>query len=54
MTVESTDVVVVGSGFGGAIPAYHLAAGGAEVVVLERGPWLSSEEFDHDFLLGSS
>ncbi|MGN9768601.1 FAD-dependent oxidoreductase [Micromonospora sp. SD12] len=50
----STDVVVIGSGFGGAIPAYHLAAGGARVVVLERGPWLSSEEFDHDFKLGSS
>ncbi|MCX4387839.1 GMC family oxidoreductase [Micromonospora peucetia] len=50
----SADVVVIGSGFGGAIPAYHLAAGGARVVVLERGPWLSAEEFDHDFKLGSS
>ncbi|WP_019872551.1 GMC family oxidoreductase N-terminal domain-containing protein [Salinispora oceanensis] len=50
----STDVVIIGSGFGGAIPAYHLAAGGAKVVVLERGPWLSAEEFDHDFKLGSS
>ncbi|RSM56194.1 glucose-methanol-choline oxidoreductase [Amycolatopsis sp. WAC 01376] len=51
---EETDVVVVGSGFGGAIPAYHLAAGGARVVVLERGPWLDSDDFEHDFLLGSS
>jgi choline dehydrogenase-like flavoprotein len=51
---ESTDVVVIGSGFGGAITAYHLAAGGANVVVLERGPWLTSEEFQHDFALGSS
>ena len=51
---ELTDIVVIGSGFGGAIPAYHLAAGGARVVVLERGPWLSSEEFEHDFKLGSS
>jgi choline dehydrogenase-like flavoprotein len=51
---ESTDVLVVGSGFGGAIAAYHLAAGGSRVTVLERGPWLSSDEFDHDFLLGSS
>ncbi|HXV93309.1 MAG TPA: GMC family oxidoreductase [Pseudonocardia sp.] len=51
---DSTDVVVVGSGFGGAITAYHLAAGGAKVTVLERGPWLESEEFEHDFLLGSS
>ncbi|MEV4118613.1 GMC family oxidoreductase [Micromonospora sp. NPDC049645] len=51
---ESTDVLVIGSGFGGAIAAYHLAAGGARVTVLERGPWLAAEEFDHDFLLGSS
>ncbi|HEY3734447.1 MAG TPA: GMC family oxidoreductase [Streptosporangiaceae bacterium] len=53
-TTESTDIVVIGSGFGGAIAAYHLAAGGARVVILERGPWLSSEEFDQDFILGSS
>ncbi|RIV40266.1 GMC family oxidoreductase N-terminal domain-containing protein [Micromonospora radicis] len=53
-TIESTDVLIIGSGFGGAIPAYHLAAGGARVTVLERGPWLRGEEFDHDFLLGSS
>jgi choline dehydrogenase-like flavoprotein len=53
-TTESTDVLVIGSGFGGAIAAYHLAAGGARVVVLERGPWLTADEFDHDFKLGSS
>jgi choline dehydrogenase-like flavoprotein len=51
---EHTDVVVIGSGFGGAIAAYHLAAGGARVVVLERGPWLATEEFEHDFILGAS
>ncbi|MBM7774516.1 choline dehydrogenase-like flavoprotein [Actinokineospora baliensis] len=49
-----TDVVVVGSGFGGAIAAYHLAAGGAKVEVLERGPWLRGTDFDHDYLLGKS
>jgi choline dehydrogenase-like flavoprotein len=51
---ESTDVLVIGTGFGGAIAAYHLAAGGARVVMLERGPWLRPEEFEHDFRLGSS
>ncbi|GAT67150.1 glucose-methanol-choline oxidoreductase [Planomonospora sphaerica] len=51
---ERTDVLVVGSGFGGAITAYHLAAGGAKVVVLERGPWLREEEVEHDYKLGSS
>lgn len=53
-TTEKTDVLVIGSGFGGAIAAYHLAAGGAKVTVLERGPWLSGKDFDHDYLLGSS
>lgn len=53
-STEQTDVVVIGSGFGGAITAYHLAAGGAKVVVLERGPWLEAKDFDHDYLLGSS
>jgi enediyne biosynthesis protein E9 len=52
--VESTEVLVIGSGFGGAIAAYHLAAGGAKVTVLERGPWLEGKDFDHDYLLGSS
>ncbi|MEC3976931.1 GMC family oxidoreductase [Amycolatopsis sp. H20-H5] len=53
-TVDKTDVLIVGSGFGGAITAYHLAAGGAKVTILERGPWLQTDEFEHDFLLGSS
>lgn len=53
-TIEKTDVLVVGSGFGGAITAYHLAAGGAKVTVLERGPWLKNDEFEHDYKLGSS
>lgn len=54
MSTERTDVVIIGTGFGGAIPAYYLAAGGAKVIMLERGPWLASSDFEHDFLLGSS
>lgn len=53
-TAERTEVLVIGSGFGGAIAAYHLAAGGAKVTVLERGPWLESDDFEHDYKLGSS
>ncbi|HEU5083710.1 MAG TPA: GMC family oxidoreductase [Acidimicrobiales bacterium] len=53
MAVETADVVVIGSGFGGAIPAYHLAAGGARVIILERGPRLATEDFTHDLQLGT-
>lgn len=49
--VETADVVIIGSGFGGAIPAYHLAAAGAKVVVLERGPKLTAEDLGQDFEL---
>ena len=52
-TVETADVVVVGTGPGGAIPAYHLAAGGAKVVMLERGPWVRTEEFTQDLQIGT-
>jgi choline dehydrogenase-like flavoprotein len=51
--VETADVVVIGTGFGGAIPAYNLAAGGASVVMLERGPEVATEEFAHDLKIGT-
>ncbi|MFI6320179.1 FAD-dependent oxidoreductase [Nonomuraea sp. NPDC050556] len=52
-TAELTDVLVIGSGFGGAIPAYHLAAGGAKVLILERGPQISSAGFEQDWKHGT-
>ncbi len=51
--VDSADVVVIGTGFGGAIPGFHLAAAGAKVTFLERGPWLGTDDFSHDLQLGT-
>ncbi len=39
MGSSGTEVVVIGSGFGGSVTAARLAEGGAKVTLLERGPW---------------
>ena len=44
------DAVIVGSGAGGGIAAYVLARGGLRVAVLEKGPWLTAEDFSDDEL----
>jgi choline dehydrogenase-like flavoprotein len=49
---ETTDVLVIGTGFGGSIPGYYLAAGGARVIMLERGPRVSTEEFTQSLQVG--
>ncbi len=43
---EKTEVVVIGSGAGGAIVAYELAAAGKKVILLEAGPYVPSSEFN--------
>jgi choline dehydrogenase-like flavoprotein len=48
---ETADVVVIGTGFGGAIPGYYLSAGGARVVMLERGPRLGAADFQQSLQL---
>lgn len=52
MANETTDVLIIGTGFGGSIPGYYLAAGGARVIMLERGPRLSTDEFTQSLQVG--
>ncbi|MGH7248588.1 MAG: GMC family oxidoreductase N-terminal domain-containing protein, partial [Pseudomonadota bacterium] len=48
----TTDVLIIGTGFGGSIPGYYLAAGGASVIMLERGPRFSTEDFTQSLKVG--
>jgi choline dehydrogenase-like flavoprotein len=45
---ESADVVVVGSGPGGAVVAHELSAAGQRVVLIEEGPPFVPSEFETD------
>jgi choline dehydrogenase-like flavoprotein len=47
--VETFDTVVIGSGFGGSIPALRLSEQGRKVVVLEQGERISDREFVQDW-----
>lgn len=43
------DVVIVGSGAGGAVMAYEMAKAGKKVAVLEAGPYVPSSQFNEKF-----
>lgn len=43
-----TDVLIIGSGFGASVAALRFAEAGKKVVVLERGGWITRENFEAD------
>lgn len=43
MTVIDTEILVIGSGAGGAVTASRLAEAGREVTVVEEGPWIDPD-----------
>ena len=46
MTRIDTEVLVIGSGAGGAVTAAKLAAAGLEVTVVEEGPWIDADALE--------
>ena len=42
------DVIVIGSGFGGALAAYRLAQTGLNTILLEKGGWPRRDKLDTD------
>jgi choline dehydrogenase-like flavoprotein len=46
MTRLDTDVLVIGSGAGGAVTAATLAGAGRDVTVLEEGPWIDPDAME--------
>lgn len=47
-TTDEVDFVIVGSGAAGGVLAKELSTNGFRVVVLEQGPYLTPDQFDHD------
>lgn len=45
---EPVDVLIIGSGMGGAVSAKVLAEAGLKVVCLEQGPWIRPEDHPHE------
>lgn len=49
-TATPVDFVVIGAGAAGGVVAKELSTAGFQVVVLEQGPYLRTEDFEHDEL----
>lgn len=50
---QKYDICIVGSGAGAGPIAYELALAGYQVVVLEKGPWIKTEDFTKDEIVSS-
>jgi choline dehydrogenase-like flavoprotein len=46
MATLATEVLVIGSGAGGAVSAARLSAAGRDVVVVEEGPWIDADSVE--------
>ena len=53
MALPSVDIVIIGSGAGGAPMALTLARAGHRVLILEKGAFYKAEDFVHDEILNS-
>jgi choline dehydrogenase-like flavoprotein len=53
VALDPVDVVVIGSGAGGAPVALQLGRAGFKVAVLEKGPFYMKDDFVHDEILNS-
>lgn len=47
------DVCIIGSGAGASPVAYELTKAGYKVVVLEKGPWLNTEDYNKDEMVAT-
>ncbi len=50
LTMTDYDICIIGSGAGGGPVAYELSKAGYKVLVLEKGPWFSEQDFYKDEL----
>lgn len=50
---EKYDVCIIGSGAGAGPVAYELSMAGYKVLVLEKGPWISTKDFTKDEIVSS-
>ncbi len=50
MRIEETDVCVIGSGAGGSVVAFEAALAGRKTLIIERGPYVRSQDMSHDEL----